>query len=400
MENKCWIVGVSGGPDSMALLDKLHSNGVQCIAAHVNYGKRATSKRDEDIVKTFCTTYGIPFECIDYQDNGVNHNFQHQAREFRYAFFKNLVSKYQAEGVAIAHHFDDDLETYVFQKQRKMLSEHVGLASYVEIMGVTVWRPLLHETKKELVEYCDAKEIQYGIDESNLTLDYTRNRIRNDIRNMDTNSYESLVKEMDEAKQSGAKRSRIVKSISEQLSSNVALDMYALIQDGLRPLVLRSWLAQNGIMTYDMSGSYLKELDKLILQEKAFLQFGNKRLSSSYGELTVMENDAFEYRYDEIIYEKTDHFILINSGKTIEGVTLKDNDFPITIRNAREGDAIQMRFGTKPLNRFFIDRKIPRHDRELWPVIVNSSQQIVFVVGMGCDEHHYSNNPNLFMLEL
>lgn len=191
-----------------------------------------------------------------------------------------------------------------------------------------------------------------------------------------------------------------MKSISEQLSSNVALDMYALIQDGLRPLVLRSWLAQNGIMTYDMSGSYLKELDKLILQEKAFLQFGNKRLSSSYGELTVMENDAFEYRYDEIIYEKTDHFILSNSGKTIEGVTLKDNDFPITIRNAREGDAIQMRFGTKPLNRFFIDRKIPRHDRELWPVIVNSSQQIVFVVGMGCDEHHYSNNPNLFMLEL
>ncbi|UPU38547.1 tRNA lysidine(34) synthetase TilS [Erysipelothrix sp. Poltava] len=81
-------------------------------------------------------------------------------------------------------------------------------------------------------------------------------------------------------------------------------------------------------------------------------------------------------------------------------MTLSESDFPIMIRNARKGDSIKMRFGTKSLNRFFIDRKIPRHEREIWPVIVNSSQQIVFVVGMGCDEHHYSNNPNLFMLEL
>ncbi|WP_331836620.1 ATP-binding protein [Erysipelothrix piscisicarius] len=52
--HKQWIVGVSGGPDSMALLDKLSQQGIDCVAAHVNYGKRETSQRDEDIVKAYC----------------------------------------------------------------------------------------------------------------------------------------------------------------------------------------------------------------------------------------------------------------------------------------------------------------------------------------------------------
>nr|WP_252969003.1 tRNA lysidine(34) synthetase TilS [Erysipelothrix rhusiopathiae] len=191
-----------------------------------------------------------------------------------------------------------------------------------------------------------------------------------------------------------------MKSIALQLDSKVKVDMYALIQDGIRPRVLRLWMAQNGVETHTMSGSFLKELDTLILQEKAFIQFGNKRLSSSCGELAITDNTPYEYHFTQISHVTTDHFVLSDSGQTIQGVTLSESDFPIMIRNARKGDSIKMRFGTKSLNRFFIDRKIPRHEREIWPVIVNSSQQIVFVVGMGCDEHHYSNNPNLFMLEL
>ncbi|MDE8290337.1 tRNA lysidine(34) synthetase TilS [Erysipelothrix rhusiopathiae] len=400
MMHKKWIVGVSGGPDSMALLDILSKQNIPCVAAHVNYGKRETSKRDEDIVRKYCEKNHILFECSNYEDDGKNHNFQHQARAFRYAFFKELVLKYNAEGVAIAHHFNDDLETYLFQKHRKMESEHVGLAQYTEIMDVTVWRPLLDMTKDMVVQYCDDHQIQYGIDESNLSLDYTRNQIRNDIHYMDENSYESLVKEMLAAKQYGEKRSKMVKSIALQLDSKVKVDMYALIQDGIRPRVLRLWMAQNGVETHTMSGPFLKELDTLILQEKAFIQFGNKRLSSSYGELAITDNTPYEYHFTQISHVTTDHFVLSDSGRTIQGVTLSELDFPIMIRNARKGDSIKMRFGTKSLNRFFIDRKIPRHQREIWPVIVNSSQQIVFVVGMGCDEHHYSNNPNLFMLEL
>ncbi|WP_342621633.1 tRNA lysidine(34) synthetase TilS [Erysipelothrix sp. P66] len=398
--HKQWIVGVSGGPDSMALLDKLSQQGIDCVAAHVNYGKRETSQRDEDIVKAYCEKHQITFECLNYIDDGQNHNFQHQAREFRYAFFRNLVNKYQAEGVAVAHHFNDDLETYLFQKKRNMESEHIGLAEYTQIMGITVWRPLLDMTKAMILKYCEEQQIHFGIDESNLSLDYTRNQIRHEISKLDKASYESLVKEMVAAKQCGEKRSKIVRSIALQLGSKVKVDMYALIQDGIRTRVLRLWMSQHGVDTHTMSGRFLKELDELILQEKAFLQFGDMRLSSSYGELSLAKNAAFEYHYNEIRYESTNHFILSKTGQTIQGVTLSESDFPIVIRNAREGDAIKMRFGTKSLNRFFIDRKIPRHERELCPVIVNSSQQIVFVVGMGCDAHHYSNNPNLFMLEL
>jgi tRNA(Ile)-lysidine synthetase-like protein len=78
---------------------------------------------------------------------------------------------------------------------------------------------------------------------------------------------------------------------------------------------------------------------------------------------------------------------------------LAESDFPLTIRSPRAGDAIEMRFGRKRLNRFFIDRRIPRWQRAVWPVVANRAGQVILVPGLGCDCQHFSMMPDFNVLQ-
>ena len=91
---------------------------------------------------------------------------------------------------------------------------------------------------------------------------------------------------------------------------------------------------------------------------------------------------------------------MANKGKGVNGVTINKNDFPITIRTYQEGDFIKMRYGTKKINRFFIDHKISYYDRLTWPIVLNNKQEIILVPGLGCNVGHYSTKHNLFVIKL
>ena len=97
---------------------------------------------------------------------------------------------------------------------------------------------------------------------------------------------------------------------------------------------------------------------------------------------------------------KTKYFKLSKSGSRFESVHLDLCDYPITIRNYKEGDSIKMRYGTKKINRFFIDNKISHLDRKKWPVMLNSNGDIILVPGIGCDKYHYCPNNVVYMIKL
>ncbi|MBQ2509839.1 MAG: tRNA lysidine(34) synthetase TilS, partial [Erysipelotrichaceae bacterium] len=170
-----YLIAVSGGPDSMALLNMAREEGLEIEVAHVNYHKRDTAKRDEKIVRSYCEQYGIPVHVKDVYPGDVKGNFQAYAREVRYAYFANLCRRYGLDGTVTAHQQDDLLETYLMQKEKKLGVEYYGLKEETRIKGVSVIRPLLDCTKEELLSYCEKKGLDYGIDESNLTDVYTRN---------------------------------------------------------------------------------------------------------------------------------------------------------------------------------------------------------------------------------
>ena len=173
------LIGVSGGPDSMALLD-IMKDKYEVYVAHVNYHHRDSALRDELIVEDYCRKYDIPYFKKDYVevDGG---NFQENARIFRYEFYKEIIDKYDLDCVMLAHHKDDLIETYLMQKKRNSHVYYYGLKRSVNNFGIKIVRPLLKYTKDDLKDYCDNLGIVYGIDESNLSDDYQRNRIRHDV---------------------------------------------------------------------------------------------------------------------------------------------------------------------------------------------------------------------------
>ena len=124
--NKLCIIAVSGGPDSMFLLEKMHCEGHNLVVAHVNYKKRENSDYDEKLVRNYCQKYSLL--CEVYQFRGSEYhsisNFQDRARQIRYDFFQKLADKYQTKYLAVAHHLDDHLETYLLQRERKSLVEY------------------------------------------------------------------------------------------------------------------------------------------------------------------------------------------------------------------------------------------------------------------------------------
>src|ERR1700753_777516 len=125
-KNKLHILAISGGPDSMFLLDNMRNSGYSLVVAHVNYKKRPESDQEEKLVKNYCQKYFLPCEVYQVQDSEYNSksNFQDQARKIRYNFFQNLADKYQTNYIVVAHHFDDHLETYLLQNQRKSLVDY------------------------------------------------------------------------------------------------------------------------------------------------------------------------------------------------------------------------------------------------------------------------------------
>ncbi len=198
LKQGAWLAAVSGGADSMAMLDLCRRSGVRLHVAHVNYHKRESAMRDQRLCEEYCSRYAIPLHCL-YAQNRPADNFQAEARRERYAFFAALCSEHSLSGVIVAHQQDDVLETYVMQKQRGSIPQHYGLQAETVLHGVRVIRPLLDQPRAALREYCETNGISFGDDESNASDDYQRNRVRHHvIEPMTASQRQALLQQIEE----------------------------------------------------------------------------------------------------------------------------------------------------------------------------------------------------------
>lgn len=184
------LLGVSGGVDSVVLLDVLASIreelGLKIDIAHFNYQLRGkASDGDESFVKVLAKKYNCPF--FVKQTSPINKtgdtNLQSAARDLRYVFFNKIAQKVGANKIAVAHHADDQAETILLHLTRGSgVNGLLGISAKREIgEGLSLIRPLLSFTKDEILAYAKERKLKFRQDRTNKTKKYQRNAIRHDL---------------------------------------------------------------------------------------------------------------------------------------------------------------------------------------------------------------------------
>ncbi|RKX67460.1 MAG: tRNA lysidine(34) synthetase TilS [Tenericutes bacterium] len=181
------LVAVSGGPDSMYLLNKLNRKAlIEPVAIHVNYNFRPESKTEEQLVSKFCKRNNIHLHIFNVTDKVLENysmfkNKQHMAREIRYDFFVKASKLENTSIVYVGHHRDDFIETAIMQKEKSEDYLFYGIEKKTVIKGLTILRPLLKLYKDQLVVELENQDINYAIDRSNFDSKFERNHIRNKL---------------------------------------------------------------------------------------------------------------------------------------------------------------------------------------------------------------------------
>lgn len=405
LKGKKWVVAVSGGSDSMALLHKCLCAELEIVVAHVNYHKRESANRDMQGVLTFCKEKQVPCFVLEV-DTYDKRNFQLQAREIRYRFFEKCVKENNCAGVLVAHHKDDLIETYLMQKKAGRIVDYYGIKEEVQLYNVHVIRCLLSYSKEELKEYCIRNEVPYYEDESNFSDAYERNRIRHlQVEKMSLQDKNAVLKEIKDENEKLKKQREKVDAYLCKYEQKIEVDSFLKLERDVQILVLRQFIVSQ-TKSLNLSFKNIKDMIRMIQcctnDNKIHNINENYDLYVEYGKIFVGEKqkeESFSYTLEKIEYIENENFKVCKEGKKIEGIYVNENDFPLTIRNAQKQDEIALRFGTKKVNRFFIDRKIPHSERKKWPVVVNAQGKVIFVCGIGCDINHYSNTFSFFVIK-
>jgi tRNA(Ile)-lysidine synthetase-like protein len=171
-----YVIAVSGGVDSMSLLDILASRPqIGLIVAHFNHGIREDSDKDEELVRRRADELNLPFE-VGYGSLGPKAS-EAAARKARYDFLHSVKDKYQADSIITAHHLDDALETAIINLIRGTGRKGLSAIS----ANKQVRRPLLSYSKSEILTYAKTKGIIWREDETNESDDYLRNYLRKGV---------------------------------------------------------------------------------------------------------------------------------------------------------------------------------------------------------------------------
>ena len=183
--NDIIVVAVSGGPDSISLLDVLNKLknqlGIQIIVAHVNHQIRKEADEDEKYVQDYCKKnkikcYTKRIDVTEYANNNKI-GLEEAGRKVRYDFFNEILKKENANKIAIAHNKNDKVETVIMNILRG--TGISGLKGIEPIRENKYIRPLIECERKEIEEYCERENLNPRIDKTNFENDYTRNKVRN-----------------------------------------------------------------------------------------------------------------------------------------------------------------------------------------------------------------------------
>lgn len=244
-----YIAAVSGGVDSMVLLDLLRQKPkVELVVAHFDHGIRPDSKNDRKLVQKIAKQYDLPVV------TGLGHlgpdASEAKARGARYAFLRKVMQEHGARAIVTAHHQDDLLETAILNLLRG--TGRKGLSSLGDTKDLR--RPLLHATKKQIRAYAREHQLAWNEDSTNASDRYLRNYVRHNILDrFSEKGRAALLHQVEEAKAINKQLDELLEEDLSRQPANDQLDRgwYLKLPYAVAREVMATWLRRNGIINFD-----------------------------------------------------------------------------------------------------------------------------------------------------
>lgn len=400
--NEYLVVGVSSGPDSMALLHLLKKNTAnKIVCAHINHNIRTSSSEEEQYLKKYCYDNDIIFECFrinSYKEK----NLENEARKYRYAFFEKTLKKYNSHSLFLAHHGDDLIETIIMKIIRgSNLEGYAGIKTYSKMDSYTIIRPFLSITKEDIIKYNNHYNIKYFIDTTNEDLKFTRNRIRKNIlpilKNEDAKIHLKFLRY--------SKTIQEYYNYIEEITLNKINTDYKLNKINIRIFNKETEFEKKNIIFYILSNIYNNKDN--IIKDKHIESIINLASSLNPNAIIYLPKGYYAKRNYDYIYinkennkEKAQNYkILVNKAITINNFIIekinnteedgndicrlnsKDVKLPLYIRNKQQGDYIEVLGlnGKKKVSDIFIENKIPKEFRNTYPVLIDNNNTVLWI---------------------
>lgn len=393
------VVAISGGADSVALLLILRKLGYSCHAAHCNFHLRGEeSMRDEKFVRELCNKLGTPLHVADFataehaKQNGIS--IEMAARELRYKFFDEIKKKTDSRFIAVAHHCDDNAETVLLN-----LIRGTGIRGLhgIRPKNGDIVRPLLCISRKDIMLFLDKEEAGYVTDSTNLTSDFTRNKIRLEIIPLMKQINPSIVESLSATAEKIAQAEMIYnKGVAEgiaRVKNGNSINIKQLKNETAAKTILHEILSPlgfNGSQVADICNSMDSESGRrfksneweVVKDREEFIIQPNKNNDKETActlpdEGTLLLPDGSLTLTKEIFNGRISKQPDI---ATLDAGTLKQ---PLSIRRTRPGDRFipfGMR-GSKLVSDYLTDRKANIIKKERQRVITDADGNIVWLVG-------------------
>lgn len=406
INNDTVVAAISGGPDSMFLLDILNKikkkKNFCLIVAHVNHNVRVESEIEKSKVEAYCLENDIIFEYLKIE-NYAKDNFHNYARKVRYDFFEKIIHKYNAKYLMTAHHGDDLVETIMMRLVRgSTLKGYAGFSRISRQKNYYVVRPLIDMTKKEINDYMDKNNLWYAIDNSNEKDVYTRNRYRKYI----------LPKLKDENKNVHLKFQEFGNKINdignflEKYTDKVFDSIYYDNKLNIKRLKVEEKAVRDNILYRILQDKYKNKIGSINSKN---LEEIYKIIYSLRPNVKISLPESFEFvkAYDYCYFNKVNEMssykieivdeVKLPNGKIITRLNesnLTDNNviylnsdelsLPLYVRNKKIGDKMIVKnmSSYKKLKEIFINAKVDKEKRSEYPIVVDSDDKIVWIPGI------------------
>lgn len=412
-KNQLYLVALSGGADSVALLLVLKRLGYNVEAAHCNFHLRGEeSDRDEDFCKDLCRELDIKLHLahFDTQTNASLHgiSIEMAARNLRYNYFEALLKDINASAVCVAHHKDDSAETLLLNLVRGTGIE--GLTG-IKSKNNRIVRPFLCVRRNEIINYLEQQNQSFVTDSSNLVNDVQRNKIRLDVMPLLQTINPSVVEHLNQTGEYVEDATAILNATLEKMYDRVVLlkteeqmivdierlekeqsSSYLLwyilknygfnaaqikqISQGLTTSIGRVWESTTHALTINNNKIIVEPLFTCDSKEYRLIEEGLYHLNSKLS----IEIKKESYSSDKG-FSKDPKYIWIDADKVA---------FPLFIRLIKEGDRmipLGMK-GGKLISDMLTDSKVSYFDRQRQYVLLNNEQQIIWLLGRRIDDRY------------